>query len=129
MKQEDQERIEVHKKMYEDLVQWVMSQYDLEIKVLLPSAKISVCEWYSREIKDLIQGAAVHIEIKGWFDSELIKHLCDVLGASEFRVTAFPLCRMHISFKVSIMNTTKSLMQCAGTWQPKWKKEDEQKNK
>lgn len=127
MEQENKARIIVHKKMYEDLVLWINNQFEGEIKSLLPSAKISVCEWYSRELKDLIEGAAVHIEIKGWFDSETINYLCHVLGAKEYRVTAYPLRRMHISFKVSIMNTTKSLMQCAGKWTPKWKKEDEHK--
>lgn len=127
MKQENQERIDAHKKMYEDLVKWIMSQFEVEIKTLLPSAKISVCEWYSQTIKDLIKGATVNIEIKGWFDSETMDFLCHLLGTKEYRVTAFPLCRMHLNFKVSIANVAKAAMQCTGMWTPKWKKEDEQK--
>ena len=129
MKLENQERIEAHKKLYEDLVQWVNNQFEAQIKVLFPTAKISVCEWYSSEPLNLIKGASVNIEIKGWFDSDTISYLCHVLGSKEFRVTAFPLCRMHLTFKVSLANTCKAAMTCSGTWIPKWKKEDEKKNK
>lgn len=129
MKQENQERVEVHKKMYEDLVLWVNNQFETQIKVLLPSAKISVCEWYSQTIDGMINGANVKFEIKGGFDSETIKFLCDVLGSKEFTVTAFPMCRIHLNFKVSITNSCKTVMQCTGLWKPKWRKEDEQKNK
>lgn len=122
MEQENQVRIIVHKKMYEDLVLWINYQFEAEIKALLPSTKISVCEWYSRDLKDLIEGASVSIEIKGWFDSETINYLCHTLGAKEYRVTAFPLRRMHLNFKVSNTNTTKTLMQCSGKWTPKWAK-------
>lgn len=128
MKIENQERIDTHKKMYEDLVQWVNNQFEKQIKVLFPTAKLSVCEWYSNEVMNLIKGASVNIEIKGWFDSETISYLCHVLGSKEFRVTAFPLCRMHLTFKVSIMNTCKAAMTCTGTWKPNYIR-DEQTDK
>lgn len=124
MKQENQDRIEAHKKAYEDLVLWIMSQFEKEIKFLLPKAKISVCEWYSQAVKDMIQGASVNIEIKGWFDSETMAFLCNALGSKFFRVTAFPMCRMQIVLKVPISSVTKMAMQCNGMWTPKWRKED-----
>lgn len=126
---EDKLRIEAHKKAYDDLVQWIMHQFKTEIIYLLPSAKISVNEWYSKIQKDLIQGASVVIEIKDWFDSATIDYLCHVLGTKEYRVTAFPLCRMHLTFKVANANVSKTAMQCTGMWTPIWRKKDEQKNK
>lgn len=126
MNEENKERIEAHKKMYEDLVPWIMNQFEGEIKVLIPSAKITIREWYSQTIKDMIRGASVTIEVKGWFDSEDMEFLCHVLGTKDYRVTAYPLCRMHLTFKVSISNVCKSAMQCTGMWKPKGKKEDEQ---
>ena len=122
MKEENLERIEAHKVAYEDLVLWINNQFEREIKGLLPSAKISVSEWYAIAPKDLIKGATVCIEIKGWFDSESMDYLCHVLGTKNYLVQAYPLCRMKLNFKVSISNVAKAAMQCTGTWTPKYQK-------
>lgn len=123
MKEVNLEKIEAHKVAYEDLVLWIGNQFEREIKPIIPSAKISVCEWYSKALKDLIQGASVCIEIKGWFDSETIDYINHVLGTKDFRVEAFPLCRMHLIFKVSISNVAKAAMQCTGMWTPIYRKD------
>lgn len=122
-------RIEAHKKAYEDLKQWIMHQFDTEIKFLLPSAVMTIKEWYSLAIKDMIQGALVHIEIKDWFDSETVNFLCNVLGAKDYRVKAYPACRLHITLQVPISSQAKVAMQCTGTWTPIWRKKDESEKK
>lgn len=128
MNEDNKERIDAHKQMYEDLVKWVMNQYETEIRVLLPSAKITVKEWYSQEIKDLIRGASVHLEFNSWFDAETLDYLCTLLGTKEFRVRSYPLCRLRITFKVPVSSYAKMCMHMAGMWVPSYRKnEGEQK--
>lgn len=122
MNEENDARIESHKKAYDDLVLWIKHQFTNEIKMLLPSAVMTIKEWYSLAIKDMIQGALVHIEIKGSYDSVTMEYLCTMLGATEYRVKAYPLCRLHLVFKVPITSKAKLAMQCTGMWIPKWKK-------
>lgn len=123
---EEKIRIEAHKKAFDDLALWIWAQFEKEIKFLLPSAVMTIKEWYSREIKDMIAGASVHIEIKDWIDSVSLEYLCVALGAKEYRITAYPLRRLHIILKVPISSQTKLTMQCTGMWKPKWRKEDGQ---
>lgn len=118
----EEAKIEAHKKAYEDLKQWIMHQFDTEIKFLLPSAEMNVREWISIDNKDLIKGASVHIAIKGGYDSVTMEYLCMMLGATEYRVKAYPLCRLHLVFKVPNTSKAKLAMQCTGMWIPKWKK-------
>ena len=126
---DDKSRIVAHKRAYDDLVLWIKHQYENEITYLLPTADIEINEWYSLAIKDMIDGASVRIGIKGWFDSETIEFLCNVLGAKRYRVKAYPASRLHIIFKVPISNQAKVAMQCTGQWTPYWRKEDEQERK
>ena len=122
MNEVNKERIEAHKKAYDDLVLWIKHQFANEIYMLLPSAEMNVREWLSLDNKDLILGASVHLAIKGGYDSETMEYLRMTLDAKEYRVKAYPACRLHLVFKVPITSKTKLAMQCAGMWTPKWKK-------
>lgn len=122
MNEENNARIEAHKKAYEDLVLWIKHQFTNEILMLLPSAQLNVREWISIDNKELIKGASVHIAIKGGYDSVTMEYLCTMLGATEYRVKVYPLCRLHLVFKVPITSKAKLAMQCTGMWIPKWKK-------
>lgn len=129
MNEVNKERIEAHKKAYDDLVLWIKHQFANEIVMLLPSAEMDVWEWFSLDNKDLIRGASVRIAIKGGYDFVTMEYLCTMLGATEYRVKAYPACRLHLVFKVPITSKAKLAMQCTGMWTPKWKKEDEQEKK
>lgn len=122
MNEENNARIEAHKMAYDDLVLWIKHQFANEILMLLPSAQLNVKEWISIDNKELIKGASVHIAIKGGYDSVTMEYLCTMLGATEYRVKAYPLCRLHLVFKVPITSKAKIAMQCTGMWIPKWKK-------
>lgn len=122
MKEENLERIEAHKKAYDDLVLWIKHQFENEIIFLLPSAKMAINEWYSLDTKDMIKGASVHIEIKDGYDSATMGYLCMMLDVKEYRVKVYPACRLRLDFKVPITSKTKLAMQCAGMWTPKWRK-------
>lgn len=124
---DDKSRIVAHKRAYDDLVLWIMHQFENEIKYLLPSSVMTIKEWYSLAIKDMIEGALVNIEIKGWFDSETINFLCNVLGAKNYRVKAYPASRLQIILQVPISSQAKVAMQCTGTWTPKWRKDEQEK--
>lgn len=122
MNEENDARIEAHKKAYDDLELWIKHQFENEITMLLNSAEMTVREWISIDNKDLIKGASVHIAIKGGYDSETMQYICTMLGATEYRVKAYPLCRLHLVFKVPITSKAKLAMQCTGMWTPKWRK-------
>lgn len=128
MNKEDRARIAAHLNMYDDLVPWVEQQIETHVKVLIPSAKYTIREYYSTEIKGMIEGATVFLDINGWFDSETMEFLTQTLGAKRYRVTAHSKCRMVIALKVPISNPAKGAMTYTGMWTPKWRK-DEQKNK
>lgn len=121
MNEENNARIEAHKKAYDDLVLWIKHQFEKEITFLLPSAKMTINEWYSLDTKLMIKGASVHIEIKDGYDSATMEYLCMMLDAKEYRVKVYPACRLRLDFKVPITSKTKLAMQCAGMWTPKWK--------
>lgn len=123
MKEVNLERIEAHKKAYEDLVLWLKHQFKEEISMLLPSAEMDIREWLSLD-QDLIKGASVHLVIKGAYDSITMEYLCTILGATEYRVKAYPLCRLHLVFKVPNTSKAKMAMQCTGMWTPFWRKNE-----
>lgn len=128
MNEENKQRIEAHKEMFEDLGLWIDAQFKKEILLLLPSAVMAYKEWYSPTIKDLILGALVIIDINEWTDSEMLAFLCNAFGAKGYHITAYPMRRLRIALQVPISSHVKLSMECIGTWTPKWVKDGKGKN-
>lgn len=127
MKELIKERVEARKKAYKDLCQWIVDMVENELKFVLEIREYHYHEWLNHDEPALIDGAIVTLVVKGWFSNVEMDYLLMALGATSYKVTAYPLSRMYIDIKVPIMNKSKATMTFAGIWKPYWKRDEQEK--
>ena len=127
MKEELKEKVAVRRKMYKDLCLWLVSMIENELRFVFVLKEYHYREWLNTDEPTILEGAIVTLDVKGGYSSAEMDYLLMILGAQRYKVTAYPLSRMHIDVKVPIANTSKATMTCTGKWTPYWRKDEQKK--